>query len=228
MASFLSRRSRARRAWAKRKRPDWVPSIEVAEREIGRVRLMRYKRHRQNVLMFIALFALAVGFAAFRLCFDLVEVQGVGMDPTLKSGSLVLCVKQHALDQLVGLIPEDVRRIERGDLVLIDYKIEPDGVTYKKTRSLLLIKRAVALGGDELSEDGGDLIVSGSSDLGKLVSSDLVFPVTVPTGFLFALGDNHELSVDSRQRAFGMVAEADVVARPVAVVWPVYAMGIVK
>ena len=228
MARKSTRLSDVRRARAQRERPDWVPSVDIAGREIRRIRVARYRRHRQNVAFFIAVIAFVLGYLIFFLGFDLVTVHGAGMHPTLPSGSMVLCVRQSALDKLVGLIPEDVRRLGRGDLMLIQYRLEPDGEVHKKESSVLLIKRAVAMPGDEIDEAGGTLIVNREQTAGEVVSSDLVYPVTVPTGYVFALGDNRTLSVDSRQRAFGMVPEADVVGRPVAVVWPVYAINLVK
>lgn len=228
MATKATRLSNVRRARALRQRPDWVPSIESAQREVQRIRRQRYQRHRQNVAMWITLIALVLGYIAFYFCFDLVTVQGVGMSPTLDSGYKVLCIKQKVVDQLVGIIPEDMRRVGRNDLVLINYKVEPDGEIHKKERSVLLIKRAAGMPGDEIEVGGGQIIIGREENAGELVSSDLVYPVTVPTGYMFVLGDNRTLSVDSRQRAFGMVAEADVIARPLAVVWPVYAMGLVK
>ena len=228
MATKATRLSNVRRARALRQRPDWVPSIESAQREVQRIRRQRYQRHRQNVAMWIVLIALVLGYIAFYFCFDLVTVQGVGMSPTLDSGYKVLCIKQKVVDQLVGIIPEDMRRVGRNDLVLINYKVEPDGEIHKKERSVLLIKRAAGMPGDEIEVGGGQIIIGREENAGELVSSDLVYPVTVPTGYMFVLGDNRTLSVDSRQRAFGMVAEADVIARPLAVVWPVYAMGLVK
>lgn len=228
MSDKGTRRDKVRRAWITRKRPGWVPSVQNAEHEIRRMHLARYRRHRQNVLMFVVVLSLVVGFLTYSLCFDLVQVQGTGMSPTLESGSLVLCVKQSLLDKLAGIVPEDMRRVGRGDLVLLSYAIAPDGEVYRRVRSGLLIKRAVAMGGDEIDTAGGEIIINRDEVAGKLYASDLVYPVIVPTGEMFTLGDNRALSVDSRQRSFGMVAEANVLARPVAVVWPIYAMGLVK
>lgn len=228
MTKESTRLSSVRRARAMRERPDWVPSAETVEREVMRLRLARYRMHRQNVAFYIVLVALVLGYLAFSLCFELVTVRGTGMDPTLESGDMVLCVKQKALDQLVGIIPEDVRRLGRNDLMLIHYRVEPDGEIHKKERSVLLIKRAGGMPGDVLDEAAGELIVNQEEAIGAAKPSDLVYPVTVPTGCVFALGDNRGVSVDSRHRAFGMVPEADVIGRPVAVVWPVYAIGLVK
>ena len=228
MSEKGTRPSAARRARMLKSRPVWAPSVETAEREIRRARKARYRRHRQNVLLAVLAIALALGYAAHSFCFELVQVRGTGMNPTLESGSMVLCVKQSLLDKLAGIVPEDYRRIGRNDLLLISYAVAPDGETTRRVRTGLLIKRAVAMGGDEIDTAGGEIIINRDELAGKLYESDLVYPVTVPTGRIFALGDNRALSVDSRQRSFGMVAEADVLARPLAVVWPVYAMGLLK
>ena len=150
------------------------------------------------------------------------------MSPTLQSGAMVLCVRQTALDKLVGIIPEDKRRVGRNDLVLINYSVPPDGETYRRMRTAMLVKRVIGLGGDQIDTGGDEIIVNREETAGRLIHSDLVYPVVVPTGRMYALGDNRALSVDSRQRGFGMVAEADVIARPALVVWPVYAMGLVE
>lgn len=218
----------ARRAWARRRQSDWAPSAENAEREIRRTRRARYRRHRQNVLLFIAAISLALGYLVYSQGFLLIRIEGTGMSPTLQSGAMVLCVRQTALDKLVGIIPEDVRRVGRNDLVLINYSVPPDGETYRRIRSAMLVKRVIGLGGDQIDTGGDEIIVNREDTAGRLIYSDLVYPVVVPTGRMYALGDNRALSVDSRQRSFGMVAEADVIARPVLVVWPVYAMGLVE
>lgn len=218
----------ARRAWARRRQSDWAPSAENAEREIRRTRRARYRRHRQNVLLFIVAISLALGYLVYSQGFLLIRIEGTGMSPTLQSGAMVLCVRQTALDKLVGIIPEDVRRVGRNDLVLINYSVPPDGETYRRIRSAMLVKRVIGLGGDQIDTGGDEIIVNREDTAGRLIYSDLVYPVVVPTGRMYALGDNRALSVDSRQRSFGMVAEADVIARPVLVVWPVYAMGLVE
>lgn len=218
----------ARRVWARRRQSDWAPSAENAEREIRRTRRARYRRHRQNVLLFIAAISLALGYLVYSQGFLLIRIEGTGMSPTLQSGAMVLCVRQTALDKLVGIIPEDKRRVGRNDLVLINYSVPPDGETYRRIRSAMLVKRVIGLGGDQIDTGGDEIIVNREDTAGRLIYSDLVYPVVVPTGRMYALGDNRALSVDSRQRSFGMVAEADVIARPVLVVWPMYAMGLVE
>ncbi|MBR1558915.1 MAG: signal peptidase I [Clostridia bacterium] len=217
MPTSPSRRAALRRAAAKR-RGSWGPSAEEAEREIRRAKLRRYRRHRQNVLMLLVILSLIAGGLTYYFGFDLMVVRGAGMSPALESGDRVLCVKQSLLNKLAGIVPESFRRVDRGDPVVLSYKLD-NGETVR------LIKRIVALGGDELDSGGGELILNREALAGLTGESDLVYPVRVPAGRLFVTGDHSAVSVDSRRRAFGMVAEADVVGRPLFIVWPLFAVG---
>lgn len=218
-----SRHARLRRN-AKRLAP-WVPSAEVAQREIRRTQKRRYRRHRSNVLTFLVIFSILAGGIAYYFCFDLVAAQGVGMSPTIESGSRVLCLKQSVLNQLVGIVPESFRRVDRNDVVLLRYRLNPE---IEDSPTALLLRRVIGVGGDEIDEGGGELILNRESLVGWAGAGDLVYPVRVPGGQLFLLGDNYSLSIDSRMRSFGMISERDVTGRALLVVWPLYAFGPVK
>jgi signal peptidase I len=98
------------------------------------------------------------------------------------------------------------RAPRRGELVVID---DPHGRG-------ALVKRVVALGGDEVELDNGVLIVNGKSvpSRGALPNGDVAEffgPVHVPAGKVFVLGDNRGESDDSRE--FGFVAHDHVIGR---------------
>lgn len=226
MAYKSPRRAEVRLAAAKRGL-SWVPSIESAKREIRRTRRQRYRRHRRNVLIFIIVFSLLAGAGIFYYGFDIVTLQGASMSPAMDSGNMVLCVKQRLLNRLAGLIPEEYRSIERGDPVLLSYKLKSDQEG-DAAQTLLIMKRVIGVGGDVLDSGGGELILNQDKIVGSAGDSDLVYPVRVPAGRMFVTGDQSSVSIDSRHRAFGMVAEADVVGRPLAVVWPLFAVGLVN
>lgn len=219
MAHKMTRRAQVRLANAKRGL-SWVPSIELAQREIMRTRRRRYRLHRRRVLIFILAFSLLLGGAIYYFGFDLVTIRGSGMSPTMNGGNMVLCVKQSMLNRLRGIIPDYYCEIKRNDLVLVRYtpEDEPD-------KSMLIIKRVIGVGGDVFDAGGGQLIINQDRLVGDTNESDLVYPVRVPGGQMFLMGDFNAVSIDSRRRAFGMVNEADVEGRPLAVVWPLFAIG---
>lgn len=206
-------------------RPDSLQAVDEAVREDQRLARRRYRRHRRIMLLVVLVVSALLGGAMYRYCFELVTVRGASMSPTLENGDVVLCVRQSLLDRLGGIVPEQKRRVTRDDLVLIRYAPQPaaDGGEVP-----LMIKRAIAMGGDTIDTGGGEMIVNQSTVAGHLGESDRVYPITVPTGQMFVVGDARAASIDSRQRAFGLVPEADVIARPVAVLWPAFDIGLVK
>jgi len=112
------------------------------------------------------------------------------------------------------------RQIRRGDVVVFRSVTEP---------GLDLVKRCVALAGDTVEVRAKGLWVNG-----KLVPDgdyavhrdprtnahpprDFLAPFTVPPGHLFCMGDNRDVSYDSR--FWGAVPLANVKGRPWVVYW---------
>lgn len=126
------------------------------------------------------------------------------MAPTLEAG-------QHVLAEKVTRRDGDWRR---GDVVAFHRTGDGD----------LLVKRVVALAGDEVGLADGRLVVNGrrvTEPYTDVSAVDSVYfgPVTVPAGHLFVLGDNRADSRDSR--AFGPIPTSAVQSRIDAVIWPI-------
>ncbi|MGY1769182.1 signal peptidase I [Geodermatophilus sp. SYSU D00779] len=129
------------------------------------------------------------------------HVDSDSMTPTVSPGDLLLV--RH------GQGP-----VQRGDVVAVTDPFD-DG---------MLVKRAVALGGDEVAIEDGVLVVDGTAVCEPAIDParlDGVWfgPVTVPEGHLFLLSDNRDGSVDSR--AFGPVPASSLVGTVAARLWPV-------
>ncbi len=105
-----------------------------------------------------------------------------------------------------------VRQVQRGDIVSV-----------RAPRSeLLLIKRVIALGGDRVVIRGGVLYVNGQlvREPYAIVSPGMQQPaleLVVPGNSVFLLGDNRDLSEDSR--AFGAVPLSNIRGEPLFVCW---------
>ncbi len=129
---------------------------------------------------------------------DRVHVASDSMAPTVLDGDWVT----------VGDV--GARGVQRRDLVML--ASPADGT--------LLLKRVVAIGGDEVGFEDGVLVVNGTDvdepfvDYAR-VNGEYFGPVRVPAGHVFVLGDNRGSSVDSR--AFGAVPVAAVVGTVVGV-----------
>ncbi|MDE7076274.1 MAG: signal peptidase I [Clostridia bacterium] len=90
---------------------------------------------------------------------------------------------------------------KRGDIVVIDTKTNTN-----KT----IIKRVIALGGDTVELKEGVLYLNGEvvdepyvSDKNNTPSENSYAQIVVPEGTMFCLGDNRDVSVDSRSETYG-------------------------
>ena len=110
--------------------------------------------------------------------------------------------------------------IERGDIVVFRYPRDP---------SKSYIKRVVAVGGDKVRIDAGQLYVNGRPVEEPYVPPDEADPssyseIVVPRNAYFLLGDHRSSSSDSRD--FGPVSRRYIYGKAVFVYWPMDKLGV--
>lgn len=159
-------------------------------------------------------FALVVLVLIFTFCVRVAAVRGVSMEPTLQSGDRILL-------QSTGYAPA------RGDVVVVDDRIE---------YGTPLVKRVVALGGDTVSIDfnAGVVYVNGEA-LDEpytmeptLLAEGQEFPLVVPEGQVFLMGDNRNQSKDSRNPEIGCIDQRDILGRAIARIYPLEKIGVIR
>jgi len=154
------------------------------------------------------------------------SIPSESMEPTLKKGDRVLVEKltYHRRDP------------GRGDVIVF---LNPDRDVPVGTGTPPpehLIKRIIAVGGDAVVLENGQVDVNGviadasftmpgskSYELNNKYRCARAAPCVIPPGHVWAMGDNREHSGDSR--AFGPIATQDIVGRAFAVVWPLDRFG---
>lgn len=159
------------------------------------------------------LFALTMVLVILLFVFRTVTVDGISMEPTLYDG-----------EQLVAR--SLLYQPGRGDVVVVD------GYTnYGEP----LVKRVIAVGGDvvDIDFEAGEVYVNGELldepyiSAPTMRSSDVTFPLTVPAGDLFVMGDNRPYSKDSRNSEIGFIDQRDILGEVVLRVLPVDRFGTV-
>lgn len=136
--------------------------------------------------------AMLILFVFFTFFFRGVGVIGESMEPTLHEGD--------------WLAVSSTAPIKHGDVVII---------TQPNTMDKPLVKRVIAMGGEEVNIDFLSHVVTVNGVVKdepyiKEVteeSGDVTFPLVVPQGQLFVMGDNRNNSLDSRFSVVGCIDE---------------------
>jgi signal peptidase I len=160
----------------------------------------RTPRRRWPAVLAVALALALVASVTGVLPVRVMRVESDSMSPTIAAGDLVLVARGGAA-------------VERRDVVVVDH---PE-------TGALLVKRAVALGGDRVAIEDGVLVVDDEPvcepDIDPAHLDGVFFgPVTVARGEVFLLGDDRNSSIDSR--AFGTVPTDEVTGLVRGRLWP--------
>ncbi len=150
--------------------------------------------------------AFVVIFIIFAFAFRVVQVSGESMTDTLDDGDWLLVSHRE----------NDIRF---GDIVVATSPTYDGGP---------VIKRVIGVEGDEIyiDYDKGLVYVNGEildEPYTKTLTTryyDVEFPVTVPEGCVFLMGDNRNGSLDSRSTKIGMVDERYVLGKVLVRIFP--------
>lgn len=190
----------------KRKKKLPTPTIQELEEELKRERYrMNYKRTlRSTISALITVAAIAVLVATLLL--PVLQIYGSSMTPTLMDGDIVLSLKES--------------EFEKQDVVAFYYN------------NKILVKRVIARAGEwvNIDEEGNVTIDGKPLDEPYLMDKalgdcDITLPYQVPEGRLFVMGDHRSVSVDSRNKAVGCVAEEQIVGKLIFRIWPLQNIG---
>ena len=159
------------------------------------IRKRRYNVEDARDLRSLIVRIIVIAAAAWALCtqvFLFSQAKGNAMFPAIEDGDLLIGFRLQAT-------------YAKNDVVLYEHDGE------------LMVGRILGRGGDLIvMSDSGSLSVNGSTQVGEILyptyaKEGIEYPLTVPDGMVFILGDYRTQATDSRD--FGPVALDDVKAK---------------
>ena len=146
-----------------------------------------------KIIVIIALIiSLLLNF--FTLVMPIVKYYGTSMSPTLQEGQILVVSK--------------LADIESGDVIAFYYN------------NKVLVRRVIAIENEQVTVDiFGTVIVNGNEIEESYIENktygqcDIDFPYSVPPNMFFVLGDNREVSMDSRLEEIGAVEEDRIIGK---------------
>lgn len=158
--------------------------------------------------------------------FSLVSMSLLGWTITRASGFRSFIVPSTSMEGTIRL----------GDHLVADmryYRSRPPSrqdLIFLKRDNMLIVRRVIAVGGDTVEEKDGRIVLNGH-DLDEpyvihgtsYIPAPAVFgakdwrlnfgPIQVPSGKYFALGDNRDISLDSRSPEVGLLDRSSIIGK---------------
>lgn len=142
-------------------------------------------------------------------------VNQTSMLPTCEPGDYILLEKQAYL----------FKEPKRGDIIVFKSKIKNENGIMSK----LLIKRIIAVPKDKIKIEGGQVYINGEKldeeylPLDTYTEGDI--DRVVPEDTYFVMGDNRDVSIDSRSIEVGLVSKKDIYGKALVRLFPLKNAG---
>lgn len=208
-----------------------VPQPEPAQENAGQEKQKNEGSFFNDLMDLLesVIVSIFVVMLVFTFLFCTADVEGTSMVPTLEDHDRLL----------VNRIDKDY---ERGDILIIDSDkarlLDESGNVYERDGlKKRIVKRLIAKGGQQVDIDftQGIVYVDGEAltepYINNLTTRDnfaFTYPVTVPEGYIFVLGDNRSVSRDSRDEMVGLIPEENIVGKVILRISPFSSFGKVR
>lgn len=185
-----------------------LPSTDTIRQELDRYTYRRnFMRTLRNTIFTLVVVAATTILVAV-LLMPILRIYGTSMNGTVNNGDLVVSIKRADF--------------KTGDVIAFYYN------------NNILVKRVIAKSGDwvDIDEEGNVYVNQKLLNEPYLSSkafgeTNIELPYQVPEDRIFVMGDNREVSVDSRNTAVGCVTGEQIVGKIIFRVWPFAGFGFV-
>lgn len=207
-----------------------------------------FKRAAYVEFIVVFLIAVLVAVCINLYVFQIIRVEGPSMEPTFytgervvaekisyrfhppKRGDVVICFYNKGLNEKGSAAVQEA--MSRGaDVTQQGNEFSIDGTLLSDRHYIIerVIKRVIGLPGETVSIEGGIMKINGETLEESAYWHDQIVqdidPVSIPEDTVFVVGDNRNVSWDSRDPFIGPIPLRRVSGRVVWVVWPLRSFG---
>ena len=186
-----------------------IPTTKELEIEL---KYENYKNKYINLLkstLYSLLIVCALSILVATLIFPVFKIYGSSMSPTLEKDNIVVAIRKD--------------KYETKDVIAFYYN------------NKVLVKRIIAKPAEwvDIDENGnvyinGEFLKEEYLNEKNIGTNELKYPLQVPDGKYFVMGDNRKSSLDSRINAIGFVPEENIIGEIKLNIWPIKSIGLIN
>ena len=185
---------------------------------MGKKEVSQTKSVKSSIVEWIKVFGLAIILAFVITLF---------IKPTLVRGDSMLPTLHENEYLIINKIGYKVGEPKNGDVIVFKSDLEQNDGTNKD-----LVKRIIGIEGDRIIIKDGKVYVNdkllNETYLSQGMDTKGDIDLVVPQGKLFVLGDNREVSLDSRYEQVGLVDISDVEGKVLIRLYPFNDISLIK
>lgn len=172
---------------------------------------------KKEIFEWVKVFALAIVFAFIITQF---------IKPTLVRGDSMYSTLEEGDYLIINRISYKFKEPQRGDIIVFESDLQQDDGSNKD-----LVKRVIAVGGDRIKIENNKVYVNEKELNEPYIYNDVTkgdIDAVVPEGKLFVLGDNREISLDSRYDSVGFIDYSDILGKVGVRLYPFNKIGLIE
>ena len=170
---------------------------------------------KKEIFEWIKVFALAIVFAFIITQF---------IKPTLVRGDSMYSTLEEGDYLIINRMSYKFKEPEHGDIIVFESDLKQGDGSSKD-----LVKRVIGVGGDKVKIENNKVYVNDEELNEPYIHNEITegdIDTVVPDGAVFVLGDNREISLDSRYDSVGFISKSDILGKVFVRLYPFNKIGL--